>query len=73
MMPGDPAICAEAKSAFAGQESLEPERDGLKLLEIQRRHVLTVPGAAADFAIAGRFAEHTSVRPNTITLRILAR
>lgn len=76
MLPGDAAIhaaFAERYSHIASGDELDPARDGLAILEIQRACSVNVPGAADDFAIVGGFAQLTSVYPDRIETRCLKR
>jgi hypothetical protein len=55
-------------------DQLDPERDGLKILEVQRAARLSMPGENRPLSVVGGFAQLTSIEPNgTISTRVIHR
>jgi hypothetical protein len=73
LLPATPGSLAEMQAAFGGRdvESLDPERDGLALMDIQRRHV--VKDAAGLDGAPGAFCQLTTIRRDAIETKIIHR
>lgn len=80
LLPGGPAVMDEFWKAYpagTSSQALDPERDGLRILEMQQRHELEaafemVDGTPLPMRIGG-FAQLTTVRRDAITTKIIHR
>ena len=78
LAPQNAAISAELEREFpngADPDLFDPEVDGLRILEIQRRHPVTHSSgsAFADAKSVGAFAQLTTIRRGEITMKIIRR
>jgi hypothetical protein len=77
MTPGDRAIEDKLRAILGPEikcaDDLDPERDGLRMLQAQRDMVLALPKCGVDFSVVGAFAQLTTVTRQAIMTKILHR
>jgi len=75
LLPGDPEIHHEFVKVFhlgTSAEDLDPARDGLRIMQIQRGANIKMPNGKSAL-IVGAFAQLTTITPGMITTRIVHR
>jgi hypothetical protein len=76
LLPNDEAIAAELQVAFpkgANPDELDPVADGLRILEIQRKHTVDHAGDFGTVRAVGGFAQLTTIKQDAIDMRIIRR
>jgi hypothetical protein len=76
LLPLSPAMRTEFDDAFppgTNPHALDPIRDGLRMLEIQRRHLAPNADGSANYRTIGRFAQLTTITRAAIETRIIHR